>query len=96
MKAVIVGIDTPEGYELATTLLRQGWQVAGTYRDNGGPWLTGDDTKPEADLVKCDFCDQQQLAQAYRLITSEYDMIVFSSDRAHARQLVSLVMSGAP
>lgn len=75
MRAVILGISSDIGREIAERLLRDGWEVAGTYRTYHA-WHTGDDTAPRAHIVPCDLGDRAQIEQAAHWLGSPWDLLV--------------------
>lgn len=78
MRAIIIGISSDIGREIALRLCAEGWSVAGTCR-NVGPWLTADDTPCLVHLVSCDLLNDAQVTQAAQALWSQWDLLIFAA-----------------
>ena len=75
-QAIILGINGDIGREVALRLLKDGWQVSGTFRNSVGYWHTADDTEPQVQLVHCDLESQPSVNTAAELLAKPWDLFL--------------------
>lgn len=75
MRAIIVGVSSDIGAELALRLIRDGWEVSGTARD-AGRWNTGD-SPPQVHLVPC-FMESRVSIESAAEFLGKWDLLIFA------------------
>lgn len=78
MRAIILGISSDIGRDIAIRLKAEGWEIAGTYRSYGA-WHTGDDIEPQAHLVPCDLGDRASIEDAAAVMQGGWDLLVVAA-----------------
>ena len=77
MHAVIVGLGSDIGREIAYRLQRDGWKVSGTARSYA-MWHTADDTEVPT-IRLCDLTDRAQVDEAVDMLREPWDLLLFAA-----------------